>query len=255
MILKFTSSLDADGRPLGEAAPLWNSMLTSISYLPGWESTYWGPQSDDKHGLIVISVWKFLSPPQNFPFSRRQPLSQSSPLRPLIHLLTPESRLLNVHLFPEPHFNIILGRGSFELELLYLPQQTQFYEDRKFRDLFRIITQFVEIQGNRLDSLPRDFHDGNNGWLFDEETLESVPVHIILLEYDSLEAERRFKDPNAAQSPQGNPEKLYQRSFLDPLAGLAEYGVQRESLHFRLNFRTPLPVYSIERDDRCCTIQ
>ena len=205
--------------------------------------------------LLILAVWTFLSPRQDFPFSRRQPLSESSPLRPLTHLLTPDLRLLNVPLFPEPHFNIILGRRSFELELLCLPQETQFYEDRKFRDLFRKITQFVEIQGNRLDSLPRDFRNGYNGWLFDEETLESVPVHILLLQYDNLEAERRIKDPNAAQSPQGNPEKLYQRSFLDPLAGLADYGVQRESLHFLLNFRTPLPDYSAPRDGRCCTIQ
>ncbi|KAL8856349.1 MAG: hypothetical protein Q9178_007040 [Gyalolechia marmorata] len=254
MVLKFTLPLDADGWPLGETAALWNRVLNSVSFLPGWRSTHWGPQSDDKHGLIVITVWKFLSPPQDFPFSHRQPVSQSSPLRPITHLLMPDSRLLNVPLFPQPHFGIKLGIGSFELELLYLPQQTQFYKDRMFHHLFDNITQFVERQGNRIDSLPYDFRSGHHGWLSDEETLESVPVHIILLQYESLEAERHFKDPNAVQSPR-NPEKLYQHRFLDPLAGLADYGVQRESLHFRLNFRALQPVYSTPRDDRCCTIQ
>lgn len=54
IIFEFACSLDSDTRPLGDAAQVWDQVLNSISELPGWKSTKWGPQSDDKHRVVVI---------------------------------------------------------------------------------------------------------------------------------------------------------------------------------------------------------
>ncbi|KAL8990300.1 MAG: hypothetical protein Q9169_008156 [Polycauliona sp. 2 TL-2023] len=241
LILDFASDLDPDGRPIGEAAKIWDRVMAFISKIPGWDSTKWGPRSDDKHGIVVLIVWNFLIPPDDFPLSRKQPLAQSSPLRALGHLLTSEPRLLNVPLFPAPQIaDYLYISGTLELELLYLPQNTQPYKEPALKRLFESMTDFVDSQVYRIDTPPWDFHSGHRGWLL--ETLDSTPVHVIMLHYESLEAEQRFKDPNIAHRgmlQDISPESLYQRKFLDVLPGLADHGVQRESFHFRLNFRAP----------------
>ncbi|KAL8991620.1 MAG: hypothetical protein Q9169_007815 [Polycauliona sp. 2 TL-2023] len=240
MILDFASDLDPDGRPIGEAAIIWDRVLISLSKLSGWESTKWGPRSDDKHGIVALIVWNFLLPPEDFSLSRRQPSAQSSPLRPLAHLLTSTPRLLNVPFFPAPRItDYLLGVGTLELELLYMPQFTQPNVEWNFRTSFYSLTAFVESQHDRIDGPPWDFRSGHRGWLL--ETQDSTPIHVIILNYESLEAEHRFKDPDVAHKGMIQPfdaQDLYQRKFLDVLASLTIYGVKRESLHFRLNFRT-----------------
>ncbi|KAL8658852.1 MAG: hypothetical protein Q9226_000742 [Calogaya cf. arnoldii] len=277
ILLDFASSQDPEGRPLGKAVKVWNRVLSCFSKLRGWESTKWGPLSDDKPGTIVVigargnlhpassgwltlTVWNFLKPPPDFPFSPKEPLSRSSPLRPLTDLLKSKPRLLNAPLFPAPRTpHYLLGAGTFELELLYLPPDACLYRDLTFSCLFSAMSVFLESQINRFDTPPWDFHSGHRGWLFDEESLDSVPVHVIILHYSSLEGERRFKDPAIAHegmSPyQDRPESLYQRLYLDKLAGLALYGVRRESVHFRLNLWKPDRVSLIQRYGQLCTIQ
>ncbi|KAL8978264.1 MAG: hypothetical protein Q9205_006111 [Flavoplaca limonia] len=198
VILEFTSLLDSEGRPSGEGAFVWNRVLRSISELSGWNCTKWGPQSNDKHRIVALIVWKFLLPQDDFLFSRRQPLAASSPLRPLAPLLTTEPRLLNAPFFPAPEVaDYLLGTGTSELELIYLPQDAQVYKDQDFRTLFDSMAAFVECQGNRIDTPPWDFRSGHRAWVL-EETDDFMPVHAIILHYESSEGERRFKDPDVA---------------------------------------------------------
>ncbi|KAL8817180.1 MAG: hypothetical protein Q9223_003935 [Gallowayella weberi] len=260
IILEFASFLDSDGRPLGEAAVVLEQVLSSFSELSAWKSTRWGPRSDHKHGIIIIIVWNSLLPPDNSPFLRKGTLPQSSLLQPLAFFLTSEPRVLNIPLHPAlqpPDYQ--LRDGTFELELLHLPHNTRLLNDRAFSALFCAMTPFVESEDNRIDSTPSDFKSGHRGWLLDDQSIEPALVNAILLHYSSLEAERRFKDTtvphNGMLRYQDHPESLYQRKFIDVLAGLAEYGVQRESFHFRLKRWEPDPIPSVPRRTTCCTIQ
>ncbi|KAL8890669.1 MAG: hypothetical protein Q9192_005839 [Flavoplaca navasiana] len=256
IILNFAPVLDSKGRPLGKAAEVWDNVLVSFSKLSGWKSTKWGPRTDDKHGVVLVIgassiytqpnavsspfiVWNFMLPPNGFSFSRKEPLSQSSPLLPLSHLLASEPRVLNVPLFtaPEPREDQ-LGTATFDLELLFVPRNPHLYDDPTFIPLFRNLDTFVESQDD-FGRSPSDFQIGHRGWLLDEVTFNSLPVHIIILHYPSLQSERRLKDPNVAHegmpAHMDHPESLYQRYYLDTLAKLAAYGVERESLHFCLS--------------------
>ena len=169
-------------------------------------------------------------------------------------------RLLNVPLFPAPQTpqDYLLKTGTFDLELLHLPRDTQLHKDRRFRELFKTMTLFVESQIDRYCPQPWDFHSGHRGWLCDEDTLGTIPVHVIILHYPSLESERRFKDPNLAHKGMflygDHPERLYQDRYLDVLADLATYGVQRESIHFRLKVWRPHRSSTIPKSSSCCTI-
>ncbi|KAL8894395.1 MAG: hypothetical protein Q9192_004358 [Flavoplaca navasiana] len=265
VILDFASSIDSDGRPIGNVASVWDRVLMSISKIPGWKSTKCGPQSDDKHGVIILIVWRFKSPPDGFPFLFKEPSSLSSPLRPLTALLASKPRVLNVPLFPAPELpqDYLLSTGTFELELLHLPQDTRLHTDRTFDTLFRRMTVFLESQIDRCDTPPFDFHSGHRGWLWDEETkegtIDSTPVHIIILHYSSLEGERRFKDPNVAHKGmlryQDGSESLYQRYYLEVLADLEPYGVRRESVHFRLKRWTQDVASTATNYRHCCSMQ
>lgn len=181
-------------------------------------------------------------------------------MKPLAHLLSAEPRVLNVTLFPAPEpRDDLLGDATFELELLHLPLDTRVYDDPTFRSLFGAITTLAELHSNRIHPPPCDFHSAHRGWLLDEETLDSMPVHVMILHYPSLESERRFKDSNVLHEGlllyQDSPESIYQRNFLDTLASLTSYGVQRESLHFRLNLWKPDTGSTTPKQVRCCTIQ
>ncbi|KAL9037486.1 MAG: hypothetical protein Q9180_003686, partial [Flavoplaca navasiana] len=208
--------------------------------------------------------WRFKSPPDGFPFLSKEPLSQSSPLRPLTNLLVSKPRVLNIPLFPAPELpqDYLLPTGTFDLELLHLPQDTRLHTDRTFDTLFRRMTVFLESQIDR-NTPPFDFHSGHRGWLWDKETKEvtikSIPVHVIILHYSSLEGERRFKDPNVAHKGmlryQERSESLYQRYYLDVLADLEPYGVRRESVHFRLNRWTPNVACTATYNRQCCSMQ
>lgn len=188
-------------------------------------------------------------------------MSLLSPLRPLSDLLASEPRILNASLFPAPHTPqyYLLEAGIFELELLYLPQDTQLHKDRTFNSLFCGMTAFLESHNYRFDGMPFDFHSGHRGWLLDEKILESMPVHVVILHYPSLEGEKRFKDPNIAHQVMlhylDQPESLYQRQYLDVLADLAGYGVQRESIHFSLGMWKPERPSTVSKQGCCCTVQ
>ncbi|KAL8684700.1 MAG: hypothetical protein Q9224_006179 [Gallowayella concinna] len=260
IILDFASVPDSDGRPLGEAATVWEQVLSSISELPGWKSTRWGPRSEQKHEIIIMIVWQFLFPPYDFAFSPKDPLSQSSPLQPFAPILTSKPRILNIPLYPALRArDDQLPDATFELELLYLPNDTRLLNDRVFGALFCAMTPFVISEDNRPHPPPCDFEAGHRGWLLDDKSMDSMPVNVILLHYPSLEGERRFKDPAVPHRGmlQGldHPERLYQQKFLDVLAGLAGYGVQRETIHFRLNSWKPTTISNSPRHAACCTIQ
>lgn len=166
---------------------------------------------------------------------------------------------MNVPFYPAPDIaDYLLRVGTSDLELIYLPQDKLLYSDRTFHDLFHAMDVLVESKWNRTDSLPWDFRAGHRGWLSAEETVNSTPVHVIILHYESLERERRFKDPNVAHEGMesgDSREALYKHKFHDVLASLADYGVQRESIHFRLTFRTPQPVSGVPRRDCRCSLQ
>ncbi|KAL8881428.1 MAG: hypothetical protein Q9198_001371 [Flavoplaca austrocitrina] len=276
IILNFAPVLDSKGRPLEEAAEIWDHVLTSFSKLSGWKSTKSGPRTDDKHEIVLVIgassiymqrnavsspflVWNFMLPLDGFSFSRKEPLSQSSPLLPLAHLLASEPRVLNVPLFtaPEPREDQ-LRSATFDLELLFVPRNPHLYDDPTFLPLFRNLDTFVESQDD-FGRSPCDFRIGHRGWLLDEGTFNSLPVHIIILHYPNIESERRFKDPNVTHQGMpaymDHPESLYQRCYLDTLSRLAAYGVDRESLRFCLSLWRSDEDLPVRRSSRCCIIQ
>lgn len=60
VMLEFKSFLNSDGCPLDEAATVLKGVLSSVSKLPGWDCTQWGPRSNEKHGVVVLISAQFL---------------------------------------------------------------------------------------------------------------------------------------------------------------------------------------------------
>ncbi|KAL8871009.1 MAG: hypothetical protein Q9174_003073 [Haloplaca sp. 1 TL-2023] len=251
LILNFTCPLDVDGRPLGEVGQKWDLVMKNISYFPGWFRGYWGRQSHNDHGIVLIIVWKFRLPPQDFPFSRKEPPFETPPLQAITPYLAQHSRLYNVPLFLAP-INVLVEEGTFELELLFLPRDVS--QDDTFHRLFGTLNDFVETNGNRFDLPPWDLRASHHGWLLDDDSLDFQPVHVILLYFESMESERRFKNPPADYAL-GYPKDYYKRNLLDTVAALSKYGVTRESLHFLLRFQVPPPYFPSKKAHRCCLIQ